>query len=326
MTQEATCQALPGVSLRSEIQSIQLSAPSAIGVSTLAASDCYGRTLLAHLRLSPSKQASQAEEDGSVDEGNSVEVMGIEHIAPGDITVEAGWTGAALAPGQPSQSAIARHFPRDVTLFDGPIPVRSLNTLHRPYAVQLLSSTVASSPAGGPVVVVAEGPTVSVWDVRAWGRGARVARLCGNPYAGHYYCLAASENAGQPVLGAAGADRSVSVWDPRKWVTMDRWTNCLKYEATSLHFMAGNPQYCIACGLDYEVVCGRWSGDKRSRLGGGTRTGDLQGVEDTAAPSISYRGDARWMGLARSHDSDVMAGITSSKQLYLAEFECGQGA
>ena len=39
--------------------------------------------------------------------------------------------------------------------------------------------------------------------------------------------------------GAAGAERSVLVWEPRKWALLDRWSNCLKYEATGLHFSSG---------------------------------------------------------------------------------------
>ena len=66
----------------------------------------------------------------------------------------------ALAPGQPSQAALARHFAKDVTLFDGPMAVRTIHTLYRPYAVQLLSTQLASDAIGGPLVAVSEGPQV----------------------------------------------------------------------------------------------------------------------------------------------------------------------
>lgn len=42
-----------------------------------------------------------------------------------------------------------------------------------------------------------------------------------------------------PAAGAAGADRGVLVYDPRKWVMLDRWSNVLKYEVASLHFSSG---------------------------------------------------------------------------------------
>ena len=110
----------------------------------------------------------------------------------------------SVAPGQPSQSAVARHFARDVTLFDGGVAVRTLHTLYRPSALQLLSSSLAAGPGGGPLVAVAEGPQVSVWDVRGGGRGARVARLCPTPHHGHLYCLAVSDDGGIPLLGGLG--------------------------------------------------------------------------------------------------------------------------
>lgn len=117
---------------------------------------------------------------------------------------EPGWAGVAVAPGQPSQAAVARGFARDVTLFDGPMAVRSLHTMYRPSAVQLLSTSLATGPQGGPLVAVAEGPQVSVWDVRGAGRGARVARLTPGPHHGHLFCLAATEEgSGTPLIGAA---------------------------------------------------------------------------------------------------------------------------
>ena len=197
---------------------------------------------------------------------------------------EPGWAGVALAPGQPSQAAVARHFAKDVTLFDGPMAVQTIHTLYRPTAVQLLSTRLVASPGGGPLVAVAEGPQLSIWDVRGSKRGGRVAKLCPGPYHGHLYCIAAADDGGLPLIGAhtarhsawslsssscslflqerlasqggsitpdrlrccaslgagaAGHERSVLVWEPRKWVLLDRWSNCLKYEATGMHFCSG---------------------------------------------------------------------------------------
>lgn len=332
---DASCTLIPEISLRSEIQSITLSSLGPDGTCTLAASDSYGRAALARLHF-PTKSSGDSISGQQI----QPQLMGFEPLQSADVAVEGGWTGVAIAPGQPSQTAIARHFPKDITLFDGPMAVRTIYTMHRPNAVQLLSSDVADAVGGGPLVAAAEGPVISVWDVRASGRGSRVARLCPNPHAGNFYCIAASSGGGPTVLGAAGADRSVVVWDPRTWRPIDRWTNCLKYEATSLYFLSSNPNYCVACGLDYEVVCGKWGGDRRNRVGGGHRTkgnhgeAALLGADDkasvggdvngTAASSeenstLSFRGDSRWMGLAKAHGRDVVAGLTASKQLYLAE-------
>lgn len=114
---------------------------------------------------------------------------------------EPGWAGVAVAPGQPSQAAVARHFARDVTLFDGGMAVRSLHTMYCPTAVQLLSTSLAAGPQGGPLVAVTEGPQLSIWDVRGAGRGARVAKLSPGPHHGHLFCIAASDNNGLPLIG-----------------------------------------------------------------------------------------------------------------------------
>lgn len=53
-----------------------------------------------------------------------------------------------------------------------------------------------------------------------------------------------------PGAGAAGAERSVLVWEPRKWALLDRWSNCLKYEATGLHFSSGGWWVCLRTEWD----------------------------------------------------------------------------
>ena len=35
---------------------------------------------------------------------------------------------------------------------------------------------------------------------------------------------------------------------------------------------------------------------------------------------VSLRGDSRWLGLAKAAGQDVLAGLTQSRQLYVAEF------
>ena len=37
---------------------------------------------------------------------------------------------------------------------------------------------------------------------------------------------------------------------------------------------------------------------------------------------VSFRGDSRWVGLAKAAGQDVLAGMTQSRQLYVAEFAC----
>ena len=42
----------------------------------------------------------------------------------------------------------------------------------------------------------------------------------------------------------------------------------------------------------------------------------------TLGRGISFRGDSRWMGLAKAGGQDIVAGMTQSCQMYVAEFEC----
>lgn len=338
---------------RAEIQDVTLAQPHNDGSAVLAAVDCYGRATVAHLRPPEQNDYDADESPYSSGAAGAPIITEIQPLSPDETLIEAGWAGIALAPDQPSQAAIARHFAKDVTVFDGPMAVRTINTMYNPNAVLLLSPILTSSTAANPLVAVAEGPQVSIWDMRAAGRGGRVAKLSpSGPHSGHLLCLGVSDGGAAPVLGAAGTDRSVIVWEPRKWTIIDRWNNCLKYEATSLHFSSRDSGQCFACGLDYEVVSGRWDGARRSRLGGGHRTGastkqaiiagqdndsksDGGGVPLNAAgaphgsgvslrpsktASVSFRGDSRWLGLAKAKGQDVLAGWTASGQLYVAEF------
>lgn len=57
---------------------------------------------------------------------------------------------------------------------------------------------------------------------------------------------------------------------------------------------AGNPRLCFVGGMDYEVLCGEWGGNRASRLGGGNRaanathTGLKTGpAADGAAPAAA---------------------------------------
>ena len=116
------------------------------------------------------------------------------------------------------------------------------------------------------------------------------------------------------------------VWDPRRWTAIGRWSNCLKYEATGLHFLSSDPARCVVAGLDYEALAGEWSGNRAARLGGGHRTSSSVRPDGEGAAAVdsgrgvSFRGDARWLGLAKATGQDVVAAMTASSNLYIAEF------
>jgi len=56
------------------------------------------------------------------------------------------------------------------------------------------------------------------------------------------------------LIGVAGNDRTVFVYDPRKWSVKGSWSSCVKYEATSFLFSSTDESSCIVSGaLDSEV-------------------------------------------------------------------------
>lgn len=306
--------------MRTEVQSLSMSAPNSHGESCMACTDSTGRTLLARLQSS----------------GSDANCSSVEIIAPSDggQPCELGWTGAAVSPWSMGTVAVARHFPRDVTVFDHNVPIRECNTLYPPNDLLLMSPDMTTDGDRTPILAVAEGPDVCIWDLRVAGRGGRIARLMPGAFSGQLYTIAASSrNSGCPVLGAAGEDRTVHVWDPRTWKSVDKWSNCLKYEVTSLHFMS-NPAFCVVGGLDYEVICSRWMGGNEQsdkdfglqKAGKGRAAGPATDVGSEAEAgrqsqvAASFRGAARWLGLAKSPSSDTFAGITADKTLYCTSF------
>jgi len=189
------------------------------------------------------------------------------------------------------------------------------------------------------------------------------------------------------MLGAAGAERSVYLTEPRKWRVVSKWPGATRLAIHSLSFLDTDPHCAVLAGLDLEVVCGRWdapgsnarpfessrpadeaaaaassaggaaagggggksegqagSGDKahkpaalgapgsgdRSRRGapaaaaaaGGGGVGmDVDDGEGSAGGSggvLSFRGDGRWLGVAKAAGEDVLAGFAASGNLVYA--------
>lgn len=292
----AFAQHIPELTQRAEIQDVRINERTSNGGTILGSVDCCGQATIAHIVPS---------------EGMKWNISRIYQLQPNESLRESGWAGIAMSSANPGSAAIARHYAQDVTVFDGEVSVRTYNTIHPTTSVQLFSSSLESEEGAATLLAVSEGPLVSMWDVRVPG-DKRIARLGSNPHNPHIYATAVSSEKGW--IAATGADRSVSVWDTRTWRIVHRWSNCIKYEATALHFSRQNPSYCYVGGADYEVVLGEWAGEKRSRFGGGMMTG--KDMESVAA----FRGDSKWLGLSRAQHSDSLAGITANGELYVAEF------
>ncbi|KAK9808924.1 hypothetical protein WJX72_006473 [[Myrmecia] bisecta] len=207
-----------------------------------------------------------------------------------------------------------------VARFDGQPhqPVQPIQT----YDLRPADATREGGASSSSLLAVTEGCEISLWDARAAEKGGCMQRVRPGTGGGLLYALAAAHTAeGAAYLGAAGADRSVFVLDPRTWKMLDIWANCLKYEILSLSFSVTDPHYAFVAGLDSEVLCGRW--DSVPRQGGGMRTGE--GLPHLPVPSTdikgqSFRGDSRWLGIARAASSDLLAGFSASAHMYLASF------
>lgn len=171
---------------------------------------------------------------------------------------------------------------------------------------------------------------VSLWDVRAAERGGCVARIACSQQGCNLYTTAWCRAEGG-LLGAAGAERSVSLLEPRKWRVLYKWFNVLKSSLSYLHFLSEAPRNAVVAGLDYELLCSDWRGPgsisaKVAAAPAGRAAGPELGADGAPLPpptallplGPTFRGDARWLGLAKAADQDVFAGYAASGNVYVA--------
>ncbi|KAF5841542.1 hypothetical protein DUNSADRAFT_12470 [Dunaliella salina] len=172
---------------------------------------------------------------------------------------------------------------------------------------------------------------VSLWDVRQGARGGLIQRTSVAPGGSPVFDLAWCKAQGG-LLGAAGAERAVTLLEPRKgFGVVHKWSGCAKYTIHHLEFSGLDPHWAYVAGLDSEVVCGRWdrggascSGNSNSSTGGhGRAAGPAQmreskenesdGHRDAAHPragsgNIKFRGPARWSGMSLTATSACNGG------------------
>ncbi|GJM92449.1 hypothetical protein PR202_ga08924 [Eleusine coracana subsp. coracana] len=55
-------------------------------------------------------------------------------------------------------------------------------------------------------------------------------------------------------IATGGTDRTVTVYDPRRWAALSRWVGCSKYEITGLSFSSVDQSFIYVQGVDYEVA------------------------------------------------------------------------
>eukprot|EP00002_Diphylleia_rotans_P031485 TRINITY_DN6540_c0_g1_i3.p1 TRINITY_DN6540_c0_g1~~TRINITY_DN6540_c0_g1_i3.p1 ORF type:complete len:366 (+),score=52.07 TRINITY_DN6540_c0_g1_i3:69-1166(+) len=206
-------------------------------------------------------------------------------VAAGERSGHRGWTGVAVNPSNSAELATARYFTRQVRVFDKDILSREIYSSAPPSSI-----CYVQGPGSSPLVCLTEGNICSIWDLRSSESSGCVHRL--QPTVANLYSSAALANQ----LGVVGADRTVHVYDIRKWTIAGRWTGCLKYAANNIQFNTADPSLCIVSGYDHEVACGRWDGNTK------------------VVKPFSIRADSRWLGF--SSDGNQGAGFCDSGAVY----------
>ena len=246
---------------------------------------------------------------------------------------EEGWTALSWKGASHRNTlASASYQGKYLALFkvDGGSPEEQYHTIGNPTALQWTGEDV------GLIAVAEEGRGISLWDPRQSSACHLVIspRNSGSsetlhslswvpPIAGGYGSKGGGGGGGQQVtpssssmglLAAAGTDRQLNFYEPRKWQSVGRFSGSAKYAIIGTLFSTSDPRYCYISSLDYEVTVGRWepntspaagascSGNSNNVTGGhGRAVGPSLKVHPAAsrnALSLSFRGDARWLGMA----------------------------
>ncbi|XP_019152910.1 PREDICTED: uncharacterized protein LOC109149551 [Ipomoea nil] len=262
---------------RSEIQSIVLAETESTGCSILGSVDSYGHVIVSKLKTC----------------GEDVDRLTFS-ISPRDSGVgEGSWAGLCFNPTQWSMAAVAHSFGKSVDVYDQDIHLRTLRTLRYPTSLTFMQN-LSGGQGESSVLAITEGCQLSIWDLRTKENGGCVHRICGT--VGDIFYAVCNSSSGTIAVG--GADRTVSVYDPRRWATLSRWLNCSKYEITRLAFSSVDSDYIYVQGVDYEVLCGQWRDGKKA---------------------FSFRGDSNWLGFNKCSDRDLVGGWCDSGSLFVAD-------
>ncbi|XP_057973713.1 uncharacterized protein LOC131161771 isoform X2 [Malania oleifera] len=202
---------------------------------------------------------------------------------------EGGWAGLCFSRSQWSMAVVARSFCKSLDVYDQDIHLRTLRTLWYPCSLSFICGRNESS-----VLAVTEGCQLSIWDLRMKENGGCVHRIYGSP--GDIFYAVCCSSTGNIAVG--GADRTVTIYDPRRWSALSRWVHCSKYEITGLAFSTTDPDYIYIQGVDYEVYCGQWK--ERKKI-------------------FSFRGDSNWLGFNKCPRDDVLGGWCDSGSIFVVD-------
>nr|XP_029121707.1 uncharacterized protein LOC105049447 isoform X4 [Elaeis guineensis] len=226
-------------------------------------------------------------------EGDNVDRLSYS-VLPQDCGVgEGSWAGVCFSPVHWSTVAVARSFCKSIDVYDQDIHLRSLHTLWYPASLSFLQNSLIGD-GNSSILAVAEGSQLTIWDLRTNHNGGCVKRVCGSIGDLIYAVSCAPSGA----IAVGGSDRTVTIFDPRRWSAISRWVNCSKYEITGLSFSSIDTACIYIQGVDYEVMCGLWQ--ENSKV-------------------FSFRGDSNWLGFNKSAKADVLAGWCDSGSIFVAD-------
>uniref|UniRef100_A0A0D9V875 Uncharacterized protein n=1 Tax=Leersia perrieri TaxID=77586 RepID=A0A0D9V875_9ORYZ len=126
----------------------------------------------------------------------------------------------------PGYVAVARELCKCIDIYDQDIHVRSLRTLWYPSSFSF-AHCMPQVNESGSMLAIAEGSQLSIWDLRMSNNGGCIHRISG-PVGGIIYSVCSSPSG---LVAVGGTDRTVTIYDPRRWTALSRWVGCSKYEA-----------------------------------------------------------------------------------------------
>ncbi|XP_019453937.1 PREDICTED: uncharacterized protein LOC109355309 isoform X1 [Lupinus angustifolius] len=261
---------------RSEIQSIVLADAESHGFLILGSVDSYGHLIVSKLDTC----------------GKDIDRLTYSVLPHDNGIGEGSWSGLCFSPDQWSMAAVARSFCKTVDVYDQDIHIRTLRPLWSPTSLNYMQYLGNGNQSS--MLAITEECQLSIWDLRMKENGGCVQRICGIP--GDNLYAVCSSSTGNIAVG--GADRTVTVYDPRRWRHSSRWVNCSKYEITGLAFSIVDPDYIYIQGVDHEVFCGQWKENKKI---------------------FSFRGDSNWLGFSKCSNKDILGGWCDSGSIFIAD-------
>ncbi|XP_007019510.2 PREDICTED: uncharacterized protein LOC18592629 isoform X1 [Theobroma cacao] len=261
---------------RSEIQGIVLAEIESTGYLVLGSVDAYGHLIVSKLDAS----------------GKDVDKITYS-VLPRDFGVgEGSWSGLCFSPTQWSMAAVAQSFCKSIDVYDQDIHFRTLRTLWYPSSLSFVQNLGHGSETS--VLAITEGCQLSIWDLRMKENGGCLHRICGS--VGDVFYAVCSSSTGNIAVG--GADRTVTIYDPRRWSALSRWVHCSKYEITGLAFSSLDSDYIYVQGVDYEVFCSKWQ---------------------ESSKVFKFRGDSNWLGFSKCSNRDILGGWCDSGSIFVAD-------